>query len=89
MANVDLTKYGITGTTEVVYNPSYELLFEEETKPALRVTRLVRRQSLVQLTLRQVSTLDVLLKINISLWTRILRTQYGGIHLSIQTTTIQ
>ena len=89
MANVDLTKYGITGTTEIVHNPSYETLFEEETKAALRVTRLVRRQSLVQLTLRQVSTLDVLLKINISLWTRILRTQYGGIHTSIQTTTIQ
>ena len=35
MANVDLTKYGITGTTEVVYNPSYELLFEEETKTDL------------------------------------------------------
>ena len=50
MANVDLTKYGITGTTEIVHNPSYETLFEEETK-ALRVTRLVRRQSLVQLTL--------------------------------------
>ena len=30
-----LSKYGITGTTEVVYNPSYELLFEEETKPEL------------------------------------------------------
>ena len=35
MANIDLTKYGITGTTEIVYNPSYELLFEEETKPGL------------------------------------------------------
>ncbi|MGI6056621.1 MAG: phosphoenolpyruvate carboxykinase (ATP) [Bilifractor sp.] len=34
-ANVDLTKYGITGTTEIVYNPSYEELFEEETKPEL------------------------------------------------------
>ena len=32
MANIDLTKYGISGTTEIVYNPSYELLFEEETK---------------------------------------------------------
>ncbi len=31
----DLSKYGITGTTEIVYNPSYELLFEEETKPEL------------------------------------------------------
>ena len=35
MAAVDLTQYGITGTTEVVYNPSYETLFEEETKPGL------------------------------------------------------
>ncbi len=30
-----LEKYGITGTTEVVYNPSYEVLFEEETKAGL------------------------------------------------------
>ena len=35
MAQIDLTKYGITGTTEIVYNPSYETLFEEETKPEL------------------------------------------------------
>jgi len=35
MANIDLTKYGITGTTEIVYNPSYEQLFEEEMKPEL------------------------------------------------------
>ena len=32
---IDLTKYGITGTPEIVYNPSYELLFEEETNPNL------------------------------------------------------
>ena len=31
----DLLKYGITDTTEVVYNPSYEVLFEEETKESL------------------------------------------------------
>ena len=35
MANLDLTKYGIVGTTEVLYNPSYEVLFNEETKPEL------------------------------------------------------
>ena len=35
MAEINLSKYGITGTTEVVYNPSYEMLFEEETKPEL------------------------------------------------------
>mgnify|MGYP002860382587 CR=1 FL=1 len=35
MANIDLTKYGITGATEILYNPSYELLYEEEMKPEL------------------------------------------------------
>ena len=35
MGKIDLTKYGITGTTEIVYNPSYEQLFEEETRADL------------------------------------------------------
>ena len=30
-----LEKYGISGTTEVIYNPSYEVLFEEETQESL------------------------------------------------------
>ncbi len=35
MATLDLTKYGITGSTVIAHNPSYEQLFEEETKPGL------------------------------------------------------
>ena len=35
MANIDLSKYGITGATEILHNPSYEVLFEEETKAGL------------------------------------------------------
>ncbi len=35
MAEINLSKYGICGTTEIVYNPSYDVLFEEETKPTL------------------------------------------------------
>ena len=35
MKNIDLAKYGITGTTEIVYNPSYELLFKDEMDPSL------------------------------------------------------
>ena len=31
----DLVKYGIKNTTEVVYNPSYEELYKEETLPSL------------------------------------------------------
>ncbi|MDR0668330.1 MAG: phosphoenolpyruvate carboxykinase (ATP) [Prevotellaceae bacterium] len=30
MATIDLTKYGITGVREVIYNPSFETLFEAE-----------------------------------------------------------
>ena len=35
MVNIDLTKYGITDVKEVIYNPSYELLFKEEMRPEL------------------------------------------------------
>ena len=35
MANLDLSKYGINGVTEIVHNPSYEVLFAEETKATL------------------------------------------------------
>ena len=35
MAKIDLTKYGITGTTEIIHNPSYDELFNEETKADL------------------------------------------------------
>ncbi|MGF7453326.1 phosphoenolpyruvate carboxykinase (ATP) [Pasteurella bettyae] len=31
----ELAAIGITGASEIVYNPSYEFLFEEETKPGL------------------------------------------------------
>ena len=35
MANVDLTKYGITNTTEIIRNPSFEELFAAEMDPSL------------------------------------------------------
>ena len=35
MANIDLTQYGITGTTEIVHNPSYDELFVAETDSSL------------------------------------------------------
>ena len=31
MSKIDLSKYGISGTTEIVYNPSYEQLYKDET----------------------------------------------------------
>ncbi|MEH6532194.1 MAG: phosphoenolpyruvate carboxykinase (ATP) [Photobacterium frigidiphilum] len=33
--NVDLSEYGINNVTDVIRNPSFEVLFEEETKPGL------------------------------------------------------
>ncbi len=35
MAKLDLSKYGITGVTEILHNPSYDVMFAEETKPGL------------------------------------------------------
>ena len=35
MAQLDLTRYGITGTTEIVHNPSFEYLYEAEKDPDL------------------------------------------------------
>ena len=35
MAKLDLSKYGITDVKEILHNPSYEVLFEEETKEGL------------------------------------------------------
>ena len=35
MSKIDLTKYGITDVKEILHNPSYEVLFEEETKDGL------------------------------------------------------
>jgi len=35
MKNVDLTRYGINGTTQIIHNPSYEDLYNEEVKKDL------------------------------------------------------
>ncbi len=35
MSKINLEKYGITGSTEIIHNPSFEVLFAEETKAGL------------------------------------------------------
>ena len=35
MTKIDLTQYGITDVKEIVYNPSFDALYEEEINPAL------------------------------------------------------
>ena len=48
MAEINLSKYGITGTTEIVYNPSYE---KKKQNQNLKVTKKDRKANLVLLTL--------------------------------------
>ena len=35
MSKIDLTQYGIKDVKEVIYNPTYEQLYEAETDPSL------------------------------------------------------
>ena len=87
MANLDLTKYGITGTTEIVYNPSYEQLFEAEMDPTL--------EGFEKGQLTELGTVNVMTGIytgrsprtSSSLWTRPPRTPFGGPPRSSLTTT--
>ena len=88
MANIDLTKYGITGTTEIVHNPSYEVLFEEETKASNEGYEVGQNTELDTVNVMTGVFTGRSPKISTSLWMRILRTQYGGQQMLTRTTTI-
>ena len=81
MAEINLSKYGITGTTEIVHNPSYEELFKEEMKPELKGYEKGQETELgaVHHT--------VFLEFS-SLKMKTPRTLYGGLPMSTRTTTI-
>ena len=81
MAKIDLSKYGITGTTEVVYNPSYEMLFEEETKPELEGYEKGQESELGAVNVMTGVYTGRSPKINLSLWMRTPKIQFGG-HLT-------
>lgn len=89
MAEINLTQYGITGTTEIVHNPSYELLYEEETKADLTGYEKGQESELGAVNVRQVYIQVVLLKISTSLWMRTLKTLYGGLLMSMLMTIIR
>ena len=85
MAKVDLTKYGITGATEIVHNPSYDELFAEEMKPELEG---FEKGQETELGTVNVMTQVVLLKTNISLWMKTPKIQFGGHPTLTKTITI-
>ena len=88
MAELNLNQYGITGTTEIIHNPSYEVLFEAEMDPSL--------QGYEKGQLTELGAVNVMTGIytgrspttSISSWTRTPRTPFGGPPPSLKTTTI-
>ena len=87
MAKLDLTKYGITGATEIIHNPSYEVLFEAEMDPSL--------EGFEKGQLTELGAVNVMTgiytgrspKTSSSSWTRTPRTPCGGPPPSSRTTT--
>ena len=88
MAKIDLSKYGITGTTEVVYNPSYELLFEEETKSSNEGYEVGKESELGAVNVMTGIYTGRSPKDSTSLLTRTPRIQFGGHRMSTRTITI-
>ena len=88
MAEIDLKQYGITGTTEIVHNPSYEMLFAEETKPELTGYEKGQVSELGAVNVMTGIYTGRSPKTSTSSWTRTPRTPCGGRPTPIRTTTI-
>lgn len=89
MANVDLSQYGITGTTEIVYNPSYEMLFEEETKPTLEGYEKGQVSELGAVNVMTGIYTGRSPRTSSLSWMRTQRTLYGGQRMSTRMTIIR
>ena len=87
MAEINLSKYGITGTTEIVHNPSYEELFKEEMKPELEGYEKGQETELGAVNVMTGKYTGRSPK-DSSLKMRTPRTLYGGLLMSTRTTTI-
>ena len=85
---IDLSKYGITGTTEIVHNPSYETLFAEETKAELTGYEVGQVTELGAVNVMTGIYTAALPRTSILSWTIILRTPFGGPARDIKTITI-
>lgn len=88
MANIDLSKYGITGVTEIVHNPSYEMLFEEETKAGLEGYEVGKETELGTVNVMTGIYTGRSPKDKYIVMDENSKTLYGGIHRNIQTITI-
>lgn len=89
MAGIDLSKYGITGATEIIHNPSYELLFEEETSSKNEGYEIGKESELGAVNVMTGIYTGRSLRISTSLLMKILRTLYGGHLTNTRTITTQ
>ena len=89
MSKINLEAYGITGTTEIVYNPSYEVLFEEETKAGLEGYEVGQETELGAVNVMTGIYTGRSPKDKYIVMDENLRIQYGGHQMSIRTITTQ
>ena len=97
MANIDLTQYGITGTTEIVHNPSYDELFAAETDSALsgyekgQVSELGAVNVLTGIYTGRSpkDKFQIPFNVMIGTWMKIQKIQFGGHQQIMQMTTIR
>lgn len=85
---IDLSKYGITGATEIVHNPSYEALFEAEMDPTLEGYEKGRLTELGAVNVMTGIYTAVPPKTSTLSWTKTPRTPCGGPPTPTRTTTI-
>lgn len=88
MAEINLSKYGITGTTEIVHNPSYEELFKEEMKPELKGYEKGQETELGAVNVMTGIYTGRSPKDKFIVEDETPRTLYGGLPMSTRTTTI-
>jgi hypothetical protein len=77
--SISLEKYGIKNVKEIVYNPSYDLLYDEELSDKLQGFEKGQLTELGAVNVRLVNSRVVLLKINTLLKMLQRKTQFGGI----------
>ena len=85
MAVLNLEQYGITDVKEIIYNPTYEFLYEEEMKSGLEG---YEKGQLTELGAVNVMTGVYTGRSNTLLWMRIPKTLYGGQRPGTRMTTI-
>ena len=89
MATLDLSKYGIKDVKEIIHNPSYDVLFAEETKPGLEGYEKGQVTELGAVNVMTGIYTGRSPKDKYIVMTRTLRTLYGGHLMSTRTTTTQ